>query len=189
MFARFLRRVRRDDAIAQTVYGAIVAEARRPEFYAGMGVPDTVDGRFELIVLHLVLLLRRLQPEGEAGSKMGQAVFDAFVEDMDRSLREMGVGDLGIPRRMKQMAQSFYGRLKTYGEALAARDRAALTAALTRNLHPGDSYPPPAEALAGFALAAGEALARQSFDLIRRGDIRFPAPAGAEEQRIAEGAA
>lgn len=181
MFARFLRRVRRDDAIAQTVYGAIVAEARSPAFYAEMGVPDTVDGRFELIVLYLVLLLRRLQPEGEAGARMGQAVFDSFVEDMDRSLREMGVGDMGIPRRMKQMAQSFYGRLKSYGEALAAGDRPALTAALTRNLYPNDSYPPPVEALAGFAMTASAALAGQPFEAIRSGAIDFPFPAALRE--------
>jgi cytochrome b pre-mRNA-processing protein 3 len=113
-----------------------VAAARRPLLYERLGVPDTVDGRFEMIVLHMVLLFHRLGRDGEAGKLIGQGVFDAFIPDMDRSIREMGVGDLGVPRRMKAVGRSFYGRLESYGRAIADGDRPGLSAALARNLVP-----------------------------------------------------
>ena len=97
-------------ARAAGLYGAVVAQARQVVFYRDLGVPDTVDGRFELIVLHMVLLLRRLNREGDDGAALRQALFDVLLDDMDRSLREMGVGDLGVGRRVKAMGKAFYGR-------------------------------------------------------------------------------
>src|SRR6202034_1850226 len=98
------------------LYGMIVAQARSRVFYADYGVPDTVEGRFELIVLHLVLLLRRLGP----GHRLGQRVFDAFCRDLDDNLREMGVGDMAVPKHMRRFAEAFYGRQDAYIAALEA---------------------------------------------------------------------
>jgi cytochrome b pre-mRNA-processing protein 3 len=133
MFDRLLRRGRPEGDIAARLYGAIVAQARHPVFYERFGVADTVTGRFEMVVVHLALVVDRLQ--GSAGDPaLAQAVFDVFCVDMDRSLRELGIGDLGVPRRMKEMGEAFYGRARVYRESLAAGDRAALADALHRNV-------------------------------------------------------
>ena len=87
-------------------YGAIVAQSRRAAFYIGYGVPDTMDGRFDLIVLHMVLLLARLDRQGPAARDLGQNLFDHFCRDLDANLREMGVGDLAVPKRMRQFAEA-----------------------------------------------------------------------------------
>ncbi len=139
MILRFLKRSRDENTRSASLYADIVAEARQPALYERFGVPDTLDGRFEMILLHMVLLFRRLGPEGEAGQAIGQGVFDTFIPDMDRGIREMGVGDLGVPRRMKAIGKSFYGRLETYGRALAEGDRPGLAAGLSRNLFPAGS--------------------------------------------------
>src|SRR5262249_51919508 len=109
MIFHLFRRPPQDDTIA-SLYGTIVAQARAPVFYQIYGVPDTVNGRFEMIVLHAVLLLRRLSTEPEPGRVLGQRIFDRFCEDMDANLREMGVGDLAVPRTMKRFGEAFYGR-------------------------------------------------------------------------------
>ena len=127
MFARLFRTDRAAEAAAAAAYGAIVAQARAPAFYAALGVPDSVTGRFEMVVLHTVLVIERLRREGEAGSALGQRIFDDFCRDMDQSLRELGFGDLGVPKRMKKMGESFYGRAEAYGRTLG--DRAGLAEA------------------------------------------------------------
>lgn len=124
---------------ARRLYGAAVAQARRPEFYAGLGVPDSLDGRFELVALHLFLVLRRLKSHPDAGA-VGQELVDLFVADMDASLREMGAGDLGVGRRVKAMVQALYGRIAAY-EAGLAGPREGLEAALRRNLFGTASEP------------------------------------------------
>lgn len=118
---------------ATTLYSVVVTQARQVPFYRDLGVPDTVDGRFELIVLHAVLALRRLHQEGADGQALGQAMFDVLIDDMDRSLREMGVGDLGVSRRIKAMGEAFYGRAGAYEAALDDGD-GALAEALARNV-------------------------------------------------------
>src|SRR5215208_2944217 len=134
MLSRFLRHDRRSGRIAPALYGAIVAQARVPDFYARLGVPDSVDGRFEMVVLHLALVLRSLRDADEGTRALGQEVFDIFCVEMDRSLREMGVGDLSVPKRMKRMGEAYYGRAAAYDAALDKGDRAALAAAVRRNL-------------------------------------------------------
>lgn len=122
---------------AHGLYLAVVEQARRPAFYRRCGAPDTLDGRFEMILIHAVMLLRRLRDEGRAGTGLGQAVFDVMLDDMDQSLREMGVGDLAVGRRVKAMARAFFGRAAAYEAALSAADEdagEALMAALGRNL-------------------------------------------------------
>lgn len=173
-----LPRFRRDptrDTIA-ALYGAIVAQARRPEFYGGYGVPDTPNGRFDMILLHATLVLRRLRAGDSAVMPLGQGVFDEFCRDMDDNLREMGISDLGVPRKMRKLAEAFYGRAQAYDLALDQRDDGALIAALTRNLY-ADAVPVAAAALAAYVRATVSALAEQRDEALSRGELRFTTPA------------
>jgi cytochrome b pre-mRNA-processing protein 3 len=131
-FQRLLRRDTTGETAAERLYAAAVAQARMPAFYRNYGVPDTLDGRFEMIGLHVFLLMRRLKSDGEAGQALAQALCDRFFDDLDRSLREMGAGDLGVGRRVKAMAKAFYGRIAAYDSAFAGP---ALEDALARNLY------------------------------------------------------
>ena len=117
---------------AADLYAAAVAQARRPEFYDRLGVPDTLDGRFELVALHVFLILRGLRTQAHS-QELGQALVDRFVEDMDASLRELGAGDLGVGRKVKAMGQALYGRIAAYESGLAG-SAGTLEAALRRNL-------------------------------------------------------
>jgi len=116
------------------VYSAIVAQSRQPRFYAEWGVPDTVTGRFDMICLHMALLFRRLRSEEKPVRDFSQAVFDLFFKDMDRSLREMGVTDLGVPKKIQKMGNIFYGLLTNLNEAMDRNDVAEVEAVLARNL-------------------------------------------------------
>ena len=115
------------------IYTAIVEQARNPAFYTRYGVPDTIDGRFEMIVLHLFLYFFRIGETDTALRELRQDVFDVFTSDMDRSLREMGVGDLSVPKKMKVVAESFYGHLKAY-EAALKEEHDALAGTIERNV-------------------------------------------------------
>lgn len=116
------------------IYRIIVERARQPHFYTDFAVPDTVDGRFEMVTLHAFLVLRRLKGASESSSNAAQDVFDLMFEDMDVSLREMGAGDMGIGKRVKAMVQAFYGRIASY-EAGLAGEEGALEDALSRNVY------------------------------------------------------
>lgn len=119
---------------ARAIYEGIVSQARQPAFYTACGVPDTLDGRFELVALHAFLVLRRLNRGGGSAADLAQTLVDTLVQDLDRSLREMGVGDLGISRRVKEMARGFYGRIAAYEAGLDGSGD-MLQAALLRNLY------------------------------------------------------
>src|SRR5207248_6283966 len=118
---------------AELAYRRVVSQAREPKFFTDIGVPDTLDGRFELICLHAFLFLRRLKGETRPAPELGQRFFDAMFADFDRSLREMGTGDLSVGRQVKRMAQAFYGRIDAYERGLAGDDL-VLQPALARNL-------------------------------------------------------
>jgi cytochrome b pre-mRNA-processing protein 3 len=179
MILPLFRRTRRDDSIDR-LYGAIVAQARLPVFYAGYGVPDTVEGRLELVMLYAVLLLHR-SAEEDALHALGQAVFDRFCQDMDDSLREMGVGDLAVPRQMQRIAGAFYGRARVYREALAVADPAHLVNALRRNIYSDESATDaPAQGLAAYVRAVVTHLRRQDAAALSAGRISFPEPSSAE---------
>jgi hypothetical protein len=126
MIFPLFRRSSRQDTIS-ALYGTIVAQARLPCFYREYGVPDTVNGRFDLLVLHLAIVLDRLE-EGSELRAMGQALFDRFCEDMDDNLREIGIGDLSVPREMQRIGEAFYGRAQAYRSALASEGNEALVA-------------------------------------------------------------
>ena len=117
---------------AELAYGRVVDQARQPGFFGEIGVPDTIDGRFELICLHAFLFLHRLKGESPAAAQLGQRFVNAMFADFDRSLREMGTGDLSVGRQVKRMAQALYGRIEAYESGLAGGD-AVLKAALARN--------------------------------------------------------
>ena len=117
---------------SQDLYHAIVQQSRQPVFYLEAEVPDTVDGRYEMISLHSFLVMRRLKKDDEDLQPLSQAVFDHMFADMDQSLREIGVGDLGVGKRIKEMAKVFYGRIVAYETALDGGEE-SLEAALLRN--------------------------------------------------------
>jgi cytochrome b pre-mRNA-processing protein 3 len=175
------RRFRRDPQAATitALYGAIVAQARVPAFYLGFGVPDTPEGRFELLVLHLALVCRRLSrveaAEQAAARALSQGVFDMFCRDMDHNLREMGVGDLTVPKTMRRLGEAFYGRLEVYDRALASADPAELAAALARNAQ-GPGAPVEAAGLAAYVRAATDRLEALPIAGLRDGKVSFPDP-------------
>jgi cytochrome b pre-mRNA-processing protein 3 len=173
MISRLFRRTPRDHSIT-SLYGTIVAQARAPAFYQIYGVPDTVNGRLEMIMLHAVLVLRRLEGGAAPGRALGQGLFDHFCRDMDASMREMGVGDLAVPRKMRRIGEAFYGRQAAYREALAAPDESPLAAALQRNVFAGASEPASAARLARYVREAVRALAAQ--DGFERAEVAFPDP-------------
>ena len=154
-----LRRLfERRPAPGQVLYEAIVAAARQPFLYEDHAVPDTVDGRFDMIALHMFLVLDRL--EGEEFRSLRQSTTDAFFLDMDRSLREMGAGDLSIAKKVRKMAEAYYGRIQAY--ATAVKDgEAPLAAALARNVFP-DTPAVDASGLARYVIAARGRLALQA---------------------------
>ena len=119
---------------ARSLYGSIVTRAREPVFYAAWGVPDTVQGRFEMIALHLVLVLRRLGAEGRAGGRLGRALTEAFVVDLDDAMREMTFGDLAVPREVKRAAAALFDRHRAYLAALGAAHDLTLAQAIGAQL-------------------------------------------------------
>lgn len=137
-FRRFRER-RRRESLAHALYSSIIVQSRLPEFFHTLAVPDTLDGRFDLVVLHAFLVMHRLKQAGRRGDEteareLSQTLFDMMFADMDQNLREMGVGDMSIGKKIKQMARAFYGRVSAYEDGLAAGDE-ALAAALLRNLY------------------------------------------------------
>lgn len=135
----FLRRFLKDEKLesaAAAVYAVVAQQARHPAFYLSYEVPDTVDGRFEMVVLQAYILFRRLKGQGEAIDRLTQATYDVMFRELDLALREMGAADLGVGRRIKHMAESMNGRIQFYDQGLAANDGdASLVAALRRNLY------------------------------------------------------
>jgi cytochrome b pre-mRNA-processing protein 3 len=179
IFGRFGRRT--DDETPRAIYEKIVAGARRPEFYVDHGVPDTVEGRYEMIVLHLFLYLHRLRREDAAARGLGQRVFDTMFMDMDRSLREMGVGDLTVPKKIKKMAQAFYGRTAAFDAALEAGDGAELRVAIARNVYgEGNGTEPRAATLSAYVERAAAALAAQPLAVLTSEGPVFPDPVPAQ---------
>jgi cytochrome b pre-mRNA-processing protein 3 len=161
---------------AELAYSRVVEQARQPGFFIDCGVPDTVDGRFELICLHAFLYLHRLKSEQKRAAPLGQRFFDRMFADFDRSLREMGVGDLSVGREVKRMAQAFYGRVAAYEEGLMGDD-SVLLPALARNLF-GTAPPNPAllEAMAGYVRCEAARLSQQGAEELLAGRLVFGRP-------------
>jgi cytochrome b pre-mRNA-processing protein 3 len=173
-FNHFRKPLEAPPGTIEAIYGMIVAQAREPLFYRDMGVPDTVDGRFDMVLLHLWLVLRRLRAV-ERGSGLSQALFDHFCSDMDANLREMGVGDLTVPKRMQKFGEAFYGRAAAYDAALQAGAE-PLAEALCKNVFAGRDIAQ-ARRLAAYAGTVISALTDVDDTAIRGGRWKFPAPA------------
>jgi cytochrome b pre-mRNA-processing protein 3 len=158
---------------AHEAYTAIVARAREPVFFIEGGVPDTLDGRFELIALHAFLVLNRLKADHAATADFAQELFDTMFADLDRGLREMGASDIGVGRHVKEMAKAFYGRIVAYEQGLAGSDE-ALCDALRRNLY-GTVTPPPATllAMARYLRRQAQSLAGETATDILSGKVNF----------------
>jgi len=167
-------------AAAALAYRRVVEQARQPGFFVAGGIPDTVDGRFELICLHAFLYLHRLRREKNQAAALGQRFFDLMFADFDRSLREMGTGDLSVGREVKRMAQAFYGRIAAYEAGLKADD-ATLEAALARNLF-GTAAPTSAQlrAMAGYLRREAARLDGEDASRLLAGEVGFGAPPAAE---------
>lgn len=175
------RETRRDRAV-HALYATIVGQSRRPAFFESLAVPDTLDGRFELLVLHVHLVLRRLRREAGANGAeaAAQALFDLMFADIDQNLREMGVGDLSVGRKVKEMAEGFYGRVGAYDAGLASADPTVLEGALRRNLYATvpDVDPVAVAIVATYMKDEDEALAARSADELLAGQLTFGRPEG-----------
>ena len=175
----FGRRRQISEAVTESAYAAIVAAARQPHLYAHFMIPDTPLGRFESLSAHLVLFLRRTKDAAAPLPALAQEIVDMFITDMDHSLRELGIGDAGVPKRMKKLSKMFYGRAEFYGGALDKGDAAELTEALCRNIRPGIGEWPEAAGLARYLISAEDALKKLDGALIARGEVPFlPATEG-----------
>jgi cytochrome b pre-mRNA-processing protein 3 len=165
---------RRRQATIDALYGMIVAQARSPAFYRDYEVPDTVSGRLDMIILHLVLALKFAA--GGTNSPAGQRLFDHFCRDIDDNFREMGVGDLAVPKRMRGVAEAFFGRQKVYEAALADGDDQALAVAVARNVFGAADVPLGARGLAAYMREAARLLQQQGETAVARGALDFPSP-------------
>jgi cytochrome b pre-mRNA-processing protein 3 len=175
MLSRLFGRWRNSNQdIVDSLYERIVAAARRPVFYSHWNVPDTPLGRFEMLSLHMLLFLHRCRRDDAALRDIAQELTDNFFTDVDHSLRELGIGDAGVPKRMKRLARMFYGRAHAYGEAIDAGDAAVLARALARNVLPAAAEWPEAALLASYVLEADSMLATQSVQEIATGRVDFP---------------
>lgn len=170
---------RRGREAAGRLYAACVQAARDPVLYRDFGVPDTLQGRFEMVALHLFPLLHRLMHEPGDDPALARLVSESFVTDMDAAFREMGVGDITVPKRMKTLYASFAGRISGYTKAVA-EGGGALSGAIGRNVFPDRPDDPRALSLAVRVDSALAALRDAGLDDLRRGEAAFPFPAQEE---------
>lgn len=168
-----LFRPRAAQAAGRALYAQTVEQARSPGLYADLGAPDTAEGRFEIYSLHVVLLLDRLRGHGEAATEVSQVLFDTYVKDLDHALRELGVGDLSVGRKMRKLGEAFYGRGKSYEAAFAALPNdEPLQALLIRTVY-ADADAAPAPRLTAYVLAQRAALAQQPLEALTAGEVAW----------------
>jgi len=163
-------------AAGARLYEAVVAQARTPALYSGLGAPDTIEGRFELYSLHVALILMRLKGQGVAATAASQALFDRYVSGLDHGLREIGVGDLSVGKKMRKLGEAFYGRVLSYEEAVGhLPDNEALAAVIQRTVLAGDETADP-RPLCAYVAACRAGLAAQATDDVAAGRVAWPAP-------------
>lgn len=146
---------------ALELYAKAVDQARQPVFYSDLGVMDRIDARFEIYTLHVLLLYVRLRHENDRGATLAQKLFDHYVSALDNVLRELGVGDVGVGKKMRKLGEALYGRMASYEKALSEGDRDALIVSIARNVYEADDNEHAAN-LADYALASHQALSRQT---------------------------
>lgn len=194
VFGLFSRK-KNNQKIVSAIFDRLTAASRHPSLYETMGAPDTVMGRFEMIAAHMVIFFRRTGKGSPAVRDLAQEIVDAFFEDIDHSIREIGIGDMGVPKRMKKLARMFYGRYESYAKAIDDNDGKALEAALSRNIYPpqrdGSINPQTRDvsALADYFLARASDLQSTSDEDILAGRVMIvpPQPASHVEPQAAGG--
>lgn len=181
-----ISKTKADERRAFALYNAIVAHARHPSLYTDHHVPDTIDGRFDMLTLHAILVIRRIRSDG--GRDLAQRLFDVMFLDMDQALRESGFGDTAVPRRIKQMAEVFYGRAAAYGAALdGAEDADPLADVVARNVFPDGDIEGAAASLARYIEAVSRWLQAQTADAILAGTADWPDPARFAGAQVTDG--
>ena len=157
----------------EKLYEVAIGQARQPAFYAVLAAPDTVEGRFELYTMHVVLLLHRLKGQGAVAAETSQALFDTYLQALDHALREMGVGDLSVGKKMRKLGEAFYGRAKAYQAALEGGDRTALAALIGRTVFV-DQNDAAADRLADYVQRSAALLATQALEDILAASVAWP---------------
>lgn len=163
-------RTRPEKQAAKALYDGILAASRNAKLFAELGVPDTIEGRVESVMLHTALVIRELQASGDEYARtVSQEVFDAMFDDFDSAMRELGVGDSGVGKKIRFLAEGFYGRAQAYSDALEAEDSAGLAEAISRNLLASETVAKGAGALADYAVASAQSLAGQGAKALGEG--------------------
>ena len=184
MFERlkgYVRRRRGNAEIVGATMASLASAARAPALYGPLGVADTVWGRFEMMALHVFLYQHRAREGGSVLRDLAQEVVDAYFKELDHSLRELGIGDASMPKRMKKLGRMVYGRWSAYDRPVNEDDRAALAAAFERNVYAEGGDATAAADLADYALRARDALRGQAEADLLRGRLSFPAPLATAE--------
>ncbi len=173
---KFFRTRKAEKQVAYTLYKKLVEQARHPSFYTEFSVEDTIEGRFDMILLHLFLVDDRLEKAGDTCIKLRRTIHEAMVTDLDRSFREIGVGDMSVGKEMKKVGNAWLGRHTAYAKAFAEEaDSAELIEALTNNVFGGNSGQSAAE-LASYARTAKQLLRLAETETITSGNLVFPEP-------------
>lgn len=174
----FLRKKAPYAQAAEQAYARMLQTVRAPEFYKNYGVPDTFDGRFDLLMIHIFITVNRLIAEGQAGLDFNQALFDMTFADMDQTLREAGIGDMGVPKHQRRMMKAFNGRMHAYDEALKAGD-GAMVIALRRNLYGTleDESVPDTQKILRYIKDSMAVMAALPANDILKGQVAFAQPA------------
>ena len=191
---RWLRRFRPDAAagarreVAERVYRDLVKQARTPLFYRDLGVPDTPEGRFEMVGLHAALVVRRLRSAGAPGSALAQELFDLLFADVDEGLRHIGIGDLAVGKHVRRLAGYFYARLRALDEALDGVSGAPLAPMLRTNVYHNAAAPSRRQlaALASYLITAEAALRAHPSARMLAGDVAWAPPEGPGDQALCE---
>lgn len=173
-FMRFLgaQQRKQEERPAERLYQSILKASRQPDLYIEFGVRDHLDSRFDMLCLHITILMGRLRMLPEAIHKpLNQELFDRFFADMDLTLREMGVGDLGVGKRVRRMSEAFMGRLTVYTEALDQNDKTALALALARNVQRNDTLTDTDRNMADYVMSCCERLASVGDESLQRGTV------------------
>ncbi|WP_080518695.1 ubiquinol-cytochrome C chaperone family protein [Rhizobium leguminosarum] len=174
MIFGLFRKKNNNQAIVDRQYAVLTAAARMREIYERLNVPDTVMGRFEMLSIAMILFFRRTRSSATSGQEIAQEIVDAFFQDIDYSIRELGIGDNSVPKRMKKLAGMFYGRLEAYSKAMDTGDTEALALALTRNIYPESPVPADMSGLANWMMAAEAHLSALAEEEIATGSATLP---------------
>jgi cytochrome b pre-mRNA-processing protein 3 len=174
MFRWFAERTARREA-AEKIYDSIVAQSRNPVFYVRCGVPDTLSGRFDMLVIHMFIVMQNLKMGGTEGELLGREIVEAFVKEMDSMVRDLGVADLQVPNEVRKIASLFYGQLVVYTEAVNKKNRAALSDAVWRSFQSGDETANVAATeIADYIFGAIKNIREMPLNLLLQGHLNFP---------------